>query len=132
MPPEAWPILGVAVSIIGSFLAVRLQISAQNKKTEAEREVGAGQLALDVAKEAKADSAAAKLEAANARTEAHAAHDQAHLAQRALHETRVWYVSEHLPWDQAVMRVLERLDPAAAEKLPPRKEPPLWPTNLTV
>ena len=130
MPPELWPIVGIVISVGGSFLAMRLQIGAQNRKTEAEKEVGAGQLALDVAREAKLESAAAKIESTAAKTESHEARREATLAQRALHQTRIWYVTEHLPWDQAVMAVIQRLDPAAAKGLPPRKDPPLWDKDL--
>jgi hypothetical protein len=123
MPPELWPLIGIAVSVAGSYAAVRLQIRAQNRKTDAEREVNAGELALGYAKEAKSESTAAKVEAREA-------HREAQAAKRALHETRAWYIADHLPYDQAVMDVLLRLDPDAPEKLPPRKDPPLWPKGL--
>lgn len=132
MPPEIWALLGVIASVGGSFGVAKLNARAQNRRTEVDREVGAGELALQLAREAKADSAAAKLESTGARAEAQEAHREAGMAQRALHQTRIWYLTEHLPWDQAVMAVIERLDPTAADKLPPRREPPLWPKDLNV
>lgn len=132
MPPEVWSLIGVLVSAGVGYAAARLNSRAQQRRDEAEREVGAGELALEMAREAKADSASAKTEASNARNEAHSAQTQAALAQRALHQTRIWYLTDHLPWDQAVMAVIERLDPQAADKLPARKEPPLWPKDLSV
>lgn len=126
MRPELWGLLGLVLSSGVAYVTARLGFRAQSAKTAVDKEVGAGQLALDVAREAKAESASAKLEASNARREAGVAHQQSAAAQRALHETRLWYITEHMPWDQAVMEVILRLDPEAAQRLPPRKEPPLW------
>jgi HAMP domain-containing protein len=128
--PEAWSLIGVVVSALVGYGAARLNFRAQQKHDEAEEEVSAGQLALSMAKEAKADSASAKMEAVGARSEAKDAHREASAAQRALHETRIWYITEHMPWDQAVMSVISRLDPEAAANLPERKEPPLWDKGL--
>lgn len=129
IPPEIWSVIGVVISAFVGFGAAKLNSRAQTRAADAQKEIGAGELALAMAREAKTDSASAKVEATSAKSEAVAAHEAAGRAQRALHQTRVWYLTDHLPWDQAVMAVIERLDPEAAAKLPPRKEPPLWPRS---
>jgi hypothetical protein len=126
MPPEVWSVGGIVISAFVGYLASRLQARAKERETEANKEVNAGQLALSVAREAKDESTAAKLDASNARSEASTAHREAEHARRALHQTLVWYQTQHLPWDMAVLRVVAKLSPEAAKNLPERTEPPAW------
>lgn len=106
---------GVDITNLRAIIAELRQARADDR-TEFIRQIGI----------IRDDSTAARMEATKAHSEAETAHREAASAQRALHETRFWWITEHLPWDQHVVALLMQLNPEAAANLPQRKDPPMW------
>ena len=105
MTAEAWAALGVAVSALGAFMVAKLTSRTQ-------RETSSGELALEIAKEARL-----------AATEAVRKGDR---LERKVNSFRRFWTQEHEPWDANVRLALQRADPEAARDLPKPPSPPLW------
>ena len=102
---QLWALLGVVVSALGAVLVARVTSRAQ-------KEQSAGELALEIAKEARATAGQAVIKGDR--------------LERKLNAFRRWWTREHEPWDENVRAVLHRVDPEAARDLPPPPIPPLW------
>ena len=98
-------LLGSIIAVVGAYLTARLGAKANAAKVVADKEVGAGQLALNIA--TRLDTEVRGLRQWRRRVAA-------------------WW-PEHEDWDDAVALELEKLDPGAMARLgkPPRlpKEP---------
>lgn len=105
MNPQVWAMIGVLASAVGSYAVARLASRVQ-------KEQSAGDLALEIAKEAR-----------QAATEAVRKGDR---LERRVNAFRRFWTKEHEPWDANVRAVLNMVDPEAARNLPPPPAPPLW------
>ena len=95
-------IIGILLSCGGAYLTARLASRAQDRKTAVDKEVGAGQLALELARDAQ--RRVTGLEQWRARV------------------MRWW--PTHEVWDDAVEGALRRGVPDA--QIPSRPLPPIW------
>lgn len=105
MNPQLWAALGVVASALGAVLVARVTARAQ-------KEQSAGDLALEIAKEARAVAAEAVRKGDR--------------LERRVNSFRRFWTQEHEPWDENVRTVLRQVDPEAARDLPPPPMPPLW------
>lgn len=112
MNGQVWALVGVIVSTAGAYLVARLSMRAQQRKTEVDEEMGAGELALKIAN--RADEKATNAERKADR-----------LDQWRIDVTEGWWPS-HRRRDEAVEAELERLDPGAIARLPSVVPFPSW------
>jgi hypothetical protein len=110
VPPQVWAIVGVIVSAVGAYLVAVRSSRAQQEQTS-------GELALEIAKEARL-----------AATEAVRKGDR---LERRVNSFRRFWTQEHEPWDANVRLALQRADPDAARDLPAPPTPPLWDDDET-
>jgi HAMP domain-containing protein len=113
-----WGFAGVVISALASYLVARVSIRAQQRTADANKEVGAGQLALDIAKDAdeKAKRAEAKADRVVGRL------DKLEHWRRDVID---WWPS-HKRRDDAVEYELNKLDPGAFRRLPAVPPFPPW------
>lgn len=102
MPEWVAPFVTVAGGIGAAYLTARFAFRATSNKTDADKELGAGALALDIAQ--RLDG-----EIKEVRT--------------TLLAVRVAW-RQHTKWDDAIVLELESLDPGASKRLPERPELP--------
>ena len=105
MTAQVWALIGVAVSAFGAWMVARVTSRAQ-------KEQSAGDLALEIAKEARSAATEAVLKGER--------------LERRVNAFRRFWTQEHEPWDANVRRALQRADPEAAKDLPEPPTPPLW------
>lgn len=109
MRPELVSLAGVIIAAAVSYLTARLSRRAEDAKTQVDREVGSGQLALQIAQRAdhrvdEAEARVAKLERWRGAV------------------MRWWPLHER--WDDSMEAAVRRATPGAV--IPPRPDPPIW------
>ena len=102
MRPELVSLAGVIIAAAVSYLTARLSRRAEDAKTQVDREVGSGQLALQIAQDAQ--QRIARLERWRGAV------------------MRWWPLHER--WDDSMEAAVRRATPGAV--IPPRPDPPIW------
>lgn len=101
IPPWWLQVLIAALGVGGSIVVARVASRAQNRSVDATKEIGAGQLALDIAERLDKELQALRAQVGTIRV--------------------AWW--NHQDWDELVLEELETLDPGKARKRvgkPPR------------
>src|SRR5215217_5647572 len=117
----------------GAWLTARNGTRAANRKTAAEAEAAqgmnnnaAGELALEITREIRAELKEVKVELTETNRKASVAERRVNHLVDDRRRVDAWWKNRHYPWDLGMQDIATRHDPAAVAALPPLEPLPEW------